>query len=58
MPGAKMRIELDLDKNFAKKIKELSEKYGENFEFINGLSNSRLNFTDYIAKSERRRRSA
>ena len=43
-----MKIELNLNEDFSNKIKELSEKYGENFEFMNGLSNSRLNFTDYI----------
>ena len=43
-----MNIELNLNEDFSNKIKELSEKYGEDFEFMNGLSNSRLNFTDYI----------
>lgn len=39
-----MNIELNLNEDFSNKIKELSEKYGEDFEFMNGLSNSRLNF--------------
>ena len=43
-----MHINLNLNANFTKKIKELSEKYGEKFEIINGFSNSHLNFTDYI----------
>ena len=43
-----MNIELNLNEYFYNKVKELSEKYGEKFEFMNGLSNSRLNFTDYI----------
>lgn len=43
-----MEIKLNLDKDFCFKIKQLSEKYGEKFEIMNGFSNSHLNFTDYI----------
>lgn len=43
-----MKIKLNLNDNFDKKVEELSKKYGENFEIMNGFSNSRLNFTDYI----------
>lgn len=43
-----MDIKLNLDKDFCSKIKQLSEKYGEKFEIMNGFSNSHLNFTDYI----------
>ena len=45
-----MEIKLDLNKNFSDFIEILSEKYGERFEIMNGLSNSHLNFTDYIKK--------
>ena len=43
-----MDIRLNLDEDFCSKIKQLSEKYGEKFEIMNGFSNSHLNFTDYI----------
>lgn len=43
-----MKIKLNLNDNFDKKVEELSKKYGKNFEIMNGFSNSRLNFTDYI----------
>ena len=43
-----MKIKLNLNDNFDKKVEELYKKYGENFEIMNGFSNSRLNFTDYI----------
>lgn len=43
-----MKIKLNLNDNFGKKVEELSKEYGENFEIMNGFSNSRLNFTDYI----------
>lgn len=43
-----MDIKLNLDEDFCSKIKQLSEKYGEKFEIMNGFSNSHLNFTDYI----------
>ena len=43
-----MKIKLNLNDNFDKKVEELSKKYGKNFEIMNGFSNSRLSFTDYI----------
>ena len=44
----KMSIELNLDKNFVEMYKFLCEKYGEQFEYMNGFHNSNLNFTDFI----------
>lgn len=43
-----MDIKLNLFKPFEECIQELREKYGENFEIMNGFSNSNLNFTDFI----------
>ena len=43
-----MKIKLNLNDNFDKKVEELSKKYGENFEIMNEFSNSHLNFTGYI----------
>ena len=43
-----MQIELDLNNDFLKKINELALKYGENFKIMNGLSDSHLDFNNYI----------
>lgn len=43
-----MEIKLDLNKEFCDAIERLRNKYGKKFEMMNGLSNSHLNFTDYI----------
>jgi len=39
---------LKLNKNFVACYNKLSEKYGEEFEKINGFHSSNLNFTDFI----------
>ena len=39
---------LKLNKNFVACLNKLSEKYGENFERMNGFHQSNLNFTDFI----------
>jgi len=43
-----MDIKLNLNKNFVACLNKLREKYGEEFEKINGFHNSNLNFTDFI----------
>lgn len=43
-----MDIKLKLNKNFVACLNKLEEKYGENFERINGFHNVNLNFTDFI----------
>ena len=45
-----MDIKLNLNKNFVGCMNRLREKYGEEFERINGFHNSNLNFTDFIDK--------
>nr|DAI07830.1 MAG TPA: anaerobic ribonucleoside triphosphate reductase [Caudoviricetes sp.] len=43
-----MFVDIKLDNDFAKKLEELKEKYGEEFVKLNGLSQNYLNFTDFI----------
>lgn len=43
-----MDIKLKLNLNFVSAINKLKEKYGENFERMNGFHNSNLNFSDFI----------
>ncbi|MCL2313038.1 MAG: anaerobic ribonucleoside-triphosphate reductase, partial [Firmicutes bacterium] len=43
-----MNIRLKFNENFGKTLKNLNEKYGKKFEIMNGISNSHLNFIDYI----------
>lgn len=41
-------INIKLKKNFTTQINHLMEKYGEEFAVINGLSDSQLNFSEFI----------
>lgn len=43
-----MDIKLKLNRNFVSCMNKLTEKYGENFERINGFHNENLNFNDFI----------
>ncbi len=43
-----MDVKLKLNKNFVACLNRLEEKYGENFDRINGFHNENLNFTDFI----------
>ena len=43
-----MDIKLNLNKSFVACINKMREKYGEDFEKLNGFHNSNLNFTDFI----------
>lgn len=43
-----MNIPLKMTKDFDQAIAALSEKYGEDFEILNGFHESQLNFSDFI----------
>lgn len=43
-----MNIPIKMNKDFEKTIGALYEKYGEDFEFLNGFHESQLNFSDFI----------
>lgn len=43
-----MDISLKMYKPFMICMNKMKEKYGEKFELMNGISNSNLNFTDFI----------
>lgn len=45
-----MQIELNLSKDFERCLEELKKKYGEDFEYINGLHPSQLDFSEFIDK--------
>jgi len=43
-----MIINLDLDKDFENCLNKLKVKYGEDFDYLNGLHESQLNFSTFI----------
>ena len=43
-----MDIGLKFNKDFERAINTLREKYGEDFEILNGIHNSQMNFSDFI----------
>ena len=43
-----MQIQLKLSKDFETCLSELKAKYGEAFEYLNGLHESQLDFSEYI----------
>ena len=43
-----MRIQLKLSSDFERCLEEMKQKYGEDFEYINGLHPSQLDFSDFI----------
>ena len=43
-----MDIELKFNKDFERALDTLKEKYGEDFEILNGIHNSQMNFSDFI----------
>ena len=44
----KMDVEFKFNKDFERALNALREKYGEDFEIINGIHNSQMNFSDFI----------
>ena len=45
-----MQIELNLSKDFERCLEDLKKKYGEDFEYINGVHPSQLDFSEFINK--------
>ena len=45
-----MEIQLRLSKDFERCLDDLKKKYGEDFEYINGLHPSQLDFSEFIDK--------
>ena len=45
-----MQIELKLSRDFERCLEELKKKYGEDFEYINGVHPSQLDFSEFIDK--------
>ena len=43
-----MQIDLKLNKDFERALKGLVDEYGEDFEILNGIHYSQLNFSDFI----------
>lgn len=43
-----MNIELKFNKDFERALNSLKDKYGEDFEILNGIHDSQLNFSDFI----------
>lgn len=43
-----MNISLKVNRDFEKALATLSNKYGEDFELLNGIHESQLNFSDFI----------
>lgn len=43
-----MNIPIKMNKDFEKAIYALNERYGEDFEFLNGFHETQLNFSDFI----------
>lgn len=43
-----MNIPLKVNKDFEKAMMSLEEKYGEDFEYLNGFHETQMNFSDFI----------
>lgn len=43
-----MEINLKFNKDFERMLTQLREKYGEDFEILNGIHESQMNFSDFI----------
>jgi hypothetical protein len=43
-----MEVNYKFNKDFERAIDNLRDKYGEDFEILNGVHNSQLNFSDFI----------
>ena len=43
-----MDVEFKFNKDFERALNALREKYGEDFEILNGVHNSQMNFSDFI----------
>ena len=45
-----MDITLKLNKDFERCLEDLKKKYGEDFEYINGIHPSQLDFSEFLNK--------
>ena len=45
-----MQIELKLNRDFERTLNTLRDKFGEDFEFINGVHSSQLDYTEFLKK--------
>lgn len=45
-----MQKQISLSKNFESQLNKLREKYGTEFEYLNGLSDEQLSGTDFLNK--------
>lgn len=45
-----MNIEIKLDRDFERFLDDLRKKYGEEFEYINGVHPSQLDYTEFLSK--------
>ena len=43
-----MLVEIKTNKNFTTALNKLKDKYGEEFEFLNGVHDSQVNFSDFM----------
>lgn len=43
-----MDISIKVNRDFEKALRSLSDKYGEDFDYLNGIHESQLNFSDFI----------
>ena len=43
-----MNVEFKFNTDFERALNSLKEKYGEDFEILNGIHNSQMNFSDFI----------
>lgn len=43
-----MKIDIKLNKDFERNLDVIDEKYGEDFEILNGFHESQLNFSDFV----------
>ena len=43
-----MNIPLKMNRDFEKAMQSMLEKYGEDFEYLNGFHETQLNFSDFI----------
>lgn len=43
-----MKIDIKVNKNFGTALTKLVDKYGEDFEYLNGFHESQMNFSDFI----------
>ena len=43
-----MNVELKFNKDFERTLNTLKDKYGEDFEILNGIHDSQMNFSDFI----------